>query len=54
MRPGILSFGAVQGRRRLTVAQHGAGHLLTGLFAGGGVHEEVLDEHDVLRVALTA
>ena len=54
MRPGILSFSAAQGRRRLTVAQHGADHLFTGLLAGDGVHEEVLDEHDVLRVALTA
>lgn len=44
-RSGNFTYRAAQGRRRLTVAQHGAGHLLTGLFAGGGVHEEVLDEH---------
>lgn len=41
----LHSFIAAPGYRSLFVAQHGASHLLTGLFAGGGVHEEVLDEH---------
>lgn len=45
MQSGLRRQSEVPVTRQLLRRQHSAGHLLTRLFTGGGVHIEILEEH---------